>query len=481
MLKRRTIKFKISIAFLGVFLSLVLFFPGESVHANSLLDVAHSILTAGPKLSNPVAAGASFGQKVGGQGLLISAAEGTINTILEGLKNIFSGILILAVNFFEAMINPELVKQIFFSNENRTAIMTGWTLVRDFLNMFYLLILVFLAIATILRVNQFSDKKLFIFVLFSAFLINFSLPITLVVVDASNLSTSFLFNSICGKGGASGSSGEKEESGSEGEICAAKIATNFLSISSITDVIGKLFKDPGNIALKFLEVLVLMLFSIAFLFLALSFFVRYLAFWVLLILSPFAFFSFAWPSNSGIGAAWGDWSKKLFHYAAYGPVMLFFIFLSSVLLSSLRISKVIPISEGNLMTITADAISMAAVLYLFFYGYNLSRSIASGAGDAVTKVLDKGHSWATNSLKTMSGYNMAVNYGGAALTGLKQRAADKIPFGSFLFGSKEDDQRNQERVRLAVRGNKDEKENFTTLEHKPQDKNNNTYNFTLKP
>lgn len=27
--------------------------------------------------------------------------------------------------------------------------------------------------------------------------------------------------------------------------------------------------------------------------------------------------------------------------------------------------------------------------------------------------------------------------------------------------------------------NKDEKENFTTLEHKPQDKNNNTYNFTL--
>lgn len=29
--------------------------------------------------------------------------------------------------------------------------------------------------------------------------------------------------------------------------------------------------------------------------------------------------------------------------------------------------------------------------------------------------------------------------------------------------------------------NKDKKENFTTLEHKPQDKNNNTYNFTLNP
>lgn len=29
--------------------------------------------------------------------------------------------------------------------------------------------------------------------------------------------------------------------------------------------------------------------------------------------------------------------------------------------------------------------------------------------------------------------------------------------------------------------NKDEKESFTTLEHKPQDKNNNTYNFTLNP
>ena len=29
--------------------------------------------------------------------------------------------------------------------------------------------------------------------------------------------------------------------------------------------------------------------------------------------------------------------------------------------------------------------------------------------------------------------------------------------------------------------NKDEKESFTTLEHKPQDKDNKTYNFTLNP
>ena len=29
--------------------------------------------------------------------------------------------------------------------------------------------------------------------------------------------------------------------------------------------------------------------------------------------------------------------------------------------------------------------------------------------------------------------------------------------------------------------NKDEKENFTTLEHKPKDKDNKTYNFTLNP
>ncbi|HHX58947.1 MAG TPA: hypothetical protein GX706_04270 [Candidatus Moranbacteria bacterium] len=441
MLKKRTIKFKIAIAFLGVFLSLVLFFPGRTVYANSV-----DITTLAGKALRTTA----------------SVAAGTfLLPFIDFLRLVFAGLLNLAVSFFSFIISPDLAKEVFFGDQSKKAIITGWTLVRDFLNMFYLLILVFLAIATILRVNRFSDKKLFIFVLFSAFLINFSLPITLVVIDASNLAMSFFFNGFCDAMSTQPQANVSDLTKLQ-KSCPERMSTYFLDRSKIIQ--GFVLKE-GSIAPylgAFLEALVLMLMAIAFLFLAISLLVRYLAFWVLLILSPFAFFSFAWPSNSGIGAAWGDWSKKLFHYAAYGPVLLFFLFLVAVLTRGLDEGIFNNKSNPYAATKAGEIVTFAGILYLFFYGYNLSRSIASGAGDAVTKVLNQGHSWASSSLQKMSGYNMAVNYGGAALTGLKQRAADKIPFGSFLFGSKEDDQRNKERVRLAVRGNKDEKEKYQT-------------------
>lgn len=370
--------------------------------------------------------------------------------ILVPINKIFAFILSNSIKLFSFAINPDLAEKIFFSPESKKTIREGWTLVRDFLNMFYLLILIFLAIATILRVNRFSDKKLFIFVLFSAFLINFSLPITLVVVDASNLAMSFLFNSTCRVWGKQNNNNS----------CSEEIAIGILSKAKFNEIINNKAAGENTVPLLFLETMFLMLAAIFFFFLAITLIIRYLAFWILLILSPFAIFSFAWPSKSGIGAAWGEWSKKLIHYAAFGPVMLFFIFLTNYLLRVLEEANFTAVEIEGLIT---HFISAGAVLYLLFYGYSLSKSIASGAGDAVTKVLDKGQSLAVNSLKTMSLYNTATRYGGAAATGLRQRMAD-IPYVGTFFKSKEDRDKSANRVRMAFRGNKEEKEKYEAEE-----------------
>lgn len=370
--------------------------------------------------------------------------------ILVPINKIFAFILDKSISLFSFAISPDLAEKIFFSSESKKTIREGWTLVRDFLNMFYLLILIFLAIATILRVNRFSDKKLFIFVLFSAFLINFSLPITLVVVDASNLAMSFLFNSTCRVWG------EQNNNNS----CSKRIAIGIFNKAKFEAIIKNEIAGENAVPLLFLETMFLMLAAIFFFFLAITLIIRYLAFWILLILSPFAIFSFAWPSKSGIGAAWGEWSKKLIHYAAFGPVMLFFIFLTNYLLRALEGAN---FTEAGVEEFIAHLISAGAVLYLLFYGYSLSKSIASGAGDAVTKVLDKGQSLAVNSLKTMSLYNKATRYGGAAATGLRQRMAD-IPYVGTFFKSKEDRDKSANRVRMAIRGNKEEKEKYEAEE-----------------
>lgn len=371
--------------------------------------------------------------------------------ILVPINEIFAFILSNSINLFSLAINPDLAEKIFFSSESKKTIREGWTLVRDFLNMFYLLILIFLAIATILRVNRFSDKKLFIFVLFSAFLINFSLPITLVVVDASNLAMSFLFNSTCRVW---------REQNNNNNNCSKNITIGILNKAKFEAIINDEATKGNTVPLLFLETMFLMLTAIFFFFLAITLIIRYLAFWILLVLSPFAIFSFAWPSKSGIGAAWGEWSKKLIHYAAFGPVMLFFIFLTNYLL---RVLEEANFTEAGVEGFIAHLISAGAVLYLLFYGYSLSKSIASGAGDAVTKVLDKGQSLAVNSLKTMSLYNKATRYGGAAATGLRQRMAD-IPYVGTFFKSKEDRDKSANRVRMAIRGNKEEKEKYEAEE-----------------
>lgn len=372
--------------------------------------------------------------------------------ILWPINKIFAFILGKSIDLFSFAINPDLAEKIFFSSESKKTIREGWTLVRDFLNMFYLLILIFLAIATILRVNRFSDKKLFIFVLFSAFLINFSLPITLVVVDTSNLAMSFLFNSTCRVWG--------EQNNNNNNSCSKKIVIGIFNKAKFGEIINNEVTKGNTVPLLFLETMFLMLVAIFFFFLAITLIIRYLAFWILLILSPFAIFSFAWPSKSGIGAAWGEWSKKLIHYAAFGPVMLFFIFLTNYLL---RVLEEADFTGAGVEGFIAHLISAGAVLYLLFYGYSLSKSIASGAGDAVTKVLDKGQSLAVNSLKTMSLYNKATRYGGAAATGLRQRMAD-IPYVGTFFKSKEDRDKSANRVRMVFRGNKEEKEKYEAEE-----------------
>lgn len=374
-----------------------------------------------------------------------------VKFILWPINKIFAFILGKSIELFSFAINPDLAEKIFFSSESKKTIREGWTLVRDFLNMFYLLILIFLAIATILRVNRFSDKKLFIFVLFSAFLINFSLPITLVVVDASNLAMSFLFNSTCRVWG---------EQNNNNNSCSKRIVIGIFNKAKFEAIINNEVTKGNTVPLLFLETMFLMLVAIFFFFLAITLIIRYLAFWILLVLSPFAIFSFAWPSKSGIGEAWGEWSKKLIHYAAFGPVMLFFIFLTNYLLNVFEKADFTAVEVEGLI---AHLISAGAVLYLLFYGYSLSKSIASGAGDAVTKVLDKGQSLAVNSLKTMSLYNKATRYGGAAATGLRQRMAD-IPYVGTFFKSKEDRDKSANRVRMAFRGNKEEKEKYEAEE-----------------
>ncbi|PIP34883.1 hypothetical protein COX21_00500, partial [Candidatus Falkowbacteria bacterium CG23_combo_of_CG06-09_8_20_14_all_41_10] len=66
---------------------------------------------------------------------------------------------------------------------NATPVQFGWTIVRDVCNMFFILILLIIAFATILRVERYSFKTLLPKLILMAVLINFSKLICGVFID----------------------------------------------------------------------------------------------------------------------------------------------------------------------------------------------------------------------------------------------------------------------------------------------------------
>jgi len=296
-------------------------------------------------------------------------------TELSNINNNGQGFDVMLLNIASDLLkwstSSELYNDVFFSKTSKEGITMAWKTVRGFINMFYLLVLVFLAIATILRINQFNDKKLFFKVIFSAILVNFSMPITLVVIDFSNMLMTYFasaIDSINSAGTFFGNTGYAEALQAETfwESVGANMTTFIINI-----------------------VMAVMLF-----FTAVALLIRLVAYWVLIIIAPLAFFSIALPNSS----SFTEWKDKLVYYSFFGPIMLFFIWLALALSGFLKTAFEKAPSTGE-NSFTTFMVSYIVVLYLLYYGHDKSKSMAGKAGDFAGKIMDKGGKYAVTAGK----------------------------------------------------------------------------------
>jgi len=280
----------------------------------------------------------------------------------------------LADEFLTWTVSADLYENVFFSPAARTGVMSAWRVVRGFVNMFYLLLLIFLAISTILQINKFSDKKLFVKVIFSAILVNFSLPITLFVIDASNMFMVYFASTIDGH----------------------SIATSLFHDAHYAATEGFSFKGLiVGAAMGTMEFIVNIIIAVMLLYTGIALLIRLIAYWVLIILSPLAFFSLAIPGGSGFN----EWKDKLIAYSVFGPIMLFFIWLALSLTGALRIAFEQYPRSGGKDSFVLFLTAYITGLYILYYGHDKAKSWGAKAGDAVGKVLDKGGQYAVKAGK----------------------------------------------------------------------------------
>ncbi|MBI4812704.1 hypothetical protein HY798_04725 [Candidatus Falkowbacteria bacterium] len=191
------------------------------------------------------------------------------------------------------------------------AVINGWVIVRDLCNMFFILILLIIAFATILRIESYNAKKLLPKLLIMAVLINFSKTICGLIIDFAQVIMLTFIN------------GFKEAVGGN--------LTTMLGIDKILtiDVDNKNSSVTAlSIFGSYMLALIYVIISIIVILVMIAVLVmRMVMLWVYVVLSPLAYLLSAFPAGAKYSQQWwSEFSKNVI----VGPVLAFFIWLSFV-------------------------------------------------------------------------------------------------------------------------------------------------------
>jgi len=205
-----------------------------------------------------------------------------------------------------------------FVNEN--IVIEGWVMVRDLCNMFFILGLLVIAFATILRMETYGNKRMLGKLLIMAVLINFSKTICGLFIDFAQVIMLTFVQPII--------QGNSETWGWAGLVDALGLA-KFFTFNKIGDLALSPFAGKSSPLVLFssmvLGLIFLIIATVAITAFTIILFIRIVTLWILVILSPLPFLLSAFPGAQQYATRWwGEFSKAL----VVGPTMAFFFWLA---------------------------------------------------------------------------------------------------------------------------------------------------------
>lgn len=283
------------------------------------------------------------------------------------------------------------------------AVEIGWPIVRDFANMFIVLGFVVIGIATTLRINDYQAKKLLPKLILAALLINFSLFICGIFIDASNIAMNFFFSKI------------------------GNAAFTFDNISNSFQMIGNIPSDSWTAFMP--KVVSLMIFNFFEFFIFLLYFIvilaRIIALWVLVILSPLAFVCAVFPFSNSL---WQTWRKNFIQWCIIGVPMGLFLYIGSMMMSGV-VKTPAPsfapnefFSADTIKTLTGFASFLLPGLFLVV-GFLMSLQFSAIGASSIMN-------WANKNKGKAMGYGMGAL---SKTSGVLGKQANR--FGEYLSGT----------------------------------------------
>lgn len=350
----------------------------------------------------------------------------------------FLALLLEAIAFlFVKVVDPKVFQAVVGANAE---IYKAWAMVRDTLNIAFILVLLFSAFCTVFQIEKYNYKKILITLIIMALLVNFSFPIARVIIDFSNVIMYYFINNL--------------GIGADASKIFPKIADN----SAIATIIKG--GDAGTSASStmllasviFMFILVVTVFVITILLL-----IRIVVLAFLIIFSSIAFVGSIVPFLSSHASKWWD---NIFKYSFFGPIMMFMIYISLQMMGSIR-----AIGGDTRSTIESMAFFSLPIVILLA-GLMVAKNMSIMGASAVTGMAEK-------FLKSAGRQTYKLPWAGVKATGVPGGVQQKYKSIADSWKSKRETREAKVAAKLRVKGAEEKdmkrraeehKKNFTTDE-----------------
>lgn len=231
-----------------------------------------------------------------------------INLAFQILVLFWGALATLAGVILKWVVSPGFISWSYTSADptKNPIIAIGYNITRSFVNMGLVLVLVYIAFSTILRLGGRQTQKLLITLIVVALLVNFAPVLCGLVVDATNIAMYYFTDHITGMKNLLNTLKGAGDS----------IVAGFTTLEA-TKQFGILFQSVALIAFNMVLTFILLLFAIIFL-------LRYVAIWVAVILAPLAFVSYILPATRRF---FNTWLSQFLQWSIIGVAGGFFLYL----------------------------------------------------------------------------------------------------------------------------------------------------------
>lgn len=240
----------------------------------------------------------------------------------------------------------KLFDVIFFVEKYKDApfVDLGWKAVRDTMNIFFSVILLIIAFATIMGRENYGLKKVLPNLIIAALLVNFSLVIAGAIVDVSQIFMHYFIEQTGVTRGLAGA--DPTKTGSLSATIAGGLDIGRLwttppekNVAGITwggiplTGLSRFIASNTNFVLGTILILLLIFVLLAGVLMLLQ---RMLYLWFLMVIAPAAWVAYILPSTQ---QHWGAWWKNFLCWCFVGPVYAFFLYLTLLIIKKKAISK----------------------------------------------------------------------------------------------------------------------------------------------